>query len=615
MDNKLRFAHAAMVADRYADFRDFAMDGMAFLGFDTTDMQADIAEFMQNGPRLRMVMAQRGEAKSTLAALYAVWRLVQRANTRILVVSAGETQASEVALLIIRLILSWGILEYLRPDKSAGDRTAVDGFDVHWALKGLDKSPSVACVGITSNLQGKRADLLIPDDVESSKNGLTAVQRGQLLTLTKDFSSICTHGDILYLGTPQTKDSIYNTLPGRGFTVRIWPGRFPTLEEELKYGERLAPFISERIAADPTLRHGGGLDGTKGKPADPGRYTEDALLDKELDQGPEGFQLQYMLDTSLADAARQQLKLENLLVANYDWERLPEQQIYMASPKYAVDFQKVHPGFPVALTTMYHPVPSDCLFVQPKESAMMYLDPAGGGTDELGIAVSASIGPYIHLLDVKGLKGGLTDGNVVTIICTAVKYKVKTMLCESNMGHGLFEINLRAEIAKAVKQLEEREDTAMTKGLLASGLSSHVLIDQLKHLGVTGEYSTGQKERRIIDSIVAPSQRHKIIVHQQVFDSDRECGMHHSIEKRQQYSFFYQYANITTDRGSLPHDDRLEAAAGAIRYWKAVLVQDEDKAAEARSAAEGRAHMADPMGYGKTRNTTKGVRRLIDKRR
>ena len=72
MDIKTRFAHVALLAEQYEDFVTFAEDGMGFLGFSLTEMQADISEFMQNGPRLRMVMAQRGEAKSTLAALYAV---------------------------------------------------------------------------------------------------------------------------------------------------------------------------------------------------------------------------------------------------------------------------------------------------------------------------------------------------------------------------------------------------------------------------------------------------------------------------------------------------------------------------------------------------------------
>ena len=164
MDVKLRFAHVELLAEQYERFEDFAFDGMAFLGFPLTDMQRDISEYMQDGPRLRMVMAQRGEAKSTLAALYAVWRIVQRPSTRVLIVSGGEQQASEVATLVVRLIQTWEILECLRPDRQAGDRTSIEAFDVHYALKGLDKSPSVACVGINANLPGKRADLLIPDD-------------------------------------------------------------------------------------------------------------------------------------------------------------------------------------------------------------------------------------------------------------------------------------------------------------------------------------------------------------------------------------------------------------------------------------------------------------------
>ena len=187
MDVKARFSHAAILAEQYADFRDFAVAGMAFLGFDTTEIQEDIAEYMQSGPRLRMVMAQRGEAKSTLAALYAVWRIIQRPATRVLIVSAGEDQASEVATLVVRLITTWDILECFRPDRMAGDRTSTSAFDVHYALKGLDKSPSVACVGITSNLPGKRADLLIADDIESNKNGLSATQRAHLLHLTKKY--------------------------------------------------------------------------------------------------------------------------------------------------------------------------------------------------------------------------------------------------------------------------------------------------------------------------------------------------------------------------------------------------------------------------------------------
>ena len=177
MDVQRRHAVARLIADEYEEFEDFAEDALEFLGFSMTTIQRDIAKFMQHGARLRMVMAQRGEAKSTLAAIYAVWRIIQHPPTIVLIVSGGEKQASEVATLVIRMITTWDMLDYLRPDKSAGDRSSVEAFDVHWALKGINKSPSVACVGITANLPGKRADLLIPDDVETNKNGLTVTQR------------------------------------------------------------------------------------------------------------------------------------------------------------------------------------------------------------------------------------------------------------------------------------------------------------------------------------------------------------------------------------------------------------------------------------------------------
>lgn len=584
MEISLRFAHSALIAEQYARFEDFAEDGMAFLGFPLTDMQRDISDFMEQGPRLRMVMAQRGEAKSTLAALYAVWRIIQRNSTRTLIVSGGEKQASEVATLIVRLITVWDILEYLRPDRQAGDRSSVEAFDVHYALKGLDKSPSVACVGITSNLPGKRADVLIADDIETTKNGLTVTQRGQLLQLSKEFTSICSHGDILYLGTPQTKDSIYNSLPGRGFGIRIWPGRFPNSEEVEKYGDRLAPFLSDRIRLDPSLQFGGGIDGKRGKPADAWRFNEDALVEKELDQGPEGFALQYMLDTSLSDAARQQLRLSDLLVANFEPELLPEVMVWQAAPKHLVDLPA---DFPIPLTKMYHPVPIDCAYVAPRET-IMYIDPAGGGVDELGFGISTALGPYIHLLDCGGFKGGLTEDNGQGLVDLVREFKISTIRVESNMGHGLFEINLRAILEKA----------------------------KLAHVGVIGEYSTGQKERRIIDSMVSAMQRHKVVIHKRVFLSDTKYGKQHSIEKRAGYSLFYQMSNITTDRGSLAHDDRLESAAGAIRYWKGVLAVDEGKAARVRQAADAAEFMADPMGYGPTPGSIKrGVKYTINKRR
>lgn len=588
MDVQTRFAHVAYLAEQYENFRDFAEDGMAYLGFSLTDMQADIADFMQHGPRLRMVMAQRGEAKTTLAALYAIWRIIHRPSTRVLIISAGEDNSSDTANLIVRLIMQWDILECLRPDRQAGDRTSTEAFDVHYALKGLDRSPSISCAGITSNLPGRRADLLIPDDIESNKNGLTLTQRQLLLHLSKEFSSICTHGDILYLGTPQSKDSIYNTLSGRGFELRIWPGRYPTEEEEERYVGRLAPFITQAIQANPSLRTGGGIDGTRGQPADLGRYDDAALIEKELDKGPEDFQLQYMLDTSLVDAVRQQLKLTDLVIANFGADRVPEIVSWQASPKHLVELD---PSFPIPLTKLYYATPAEGAFA-PIKDVFCYIDPAGGGGDEIGMSATAAVGPYIHALDVQGWVGGLTEENEKRICAFMRDNHVSRIKVESNMGHGLFSISLRALFSKP-----ENED--------------------LKHLvgSIADEFSTGQKERRIIDSLVSPMQRHKVIIHRKVFESDVLCNKQYGQEQRAIRSLWSQISNITTDRNSLPKDDRVEALAGAVREHKQALVQDENKAAEARRMAEYAEFRANPMGYHDSPATTRrGTRGAMDRR-
>jgi hypothetical protein len=184
------------------------------LAFPTSEVQHDIGNFIAYGPQYLMVQAQRGQAKTTITAIFAVWSLIHDPAHRVLILSAGGKQANEISTLIVRLIMTMEQLEPLRPDPTNGDRTSVEAFDVHYTLKGVDKSPSVACIGITGNLQGKRADLLIPDDIESTKNSRTAMMRELLLDLTRDFTSICETGRILYLGTPQSQESIYNTLPG-----------------------------------------------------------------------------------------------------------------------------------------------------------------------------------------------------------------------------------------------------------------------------------------------------------------------------------------------------------------------------------------------------------------
>ena len=160
-----RWADVEALREHYELFEDFLYDCMTeLMGFKCSDLQIDIGRFLQSDVKYGMIQAQRSQAKSTIVAMFAVWQLIHDCKHRILIVSAGSEVAAEIANWVIQIIMNWDILECIRPDRTHGDRASSKAFDIHWQLKGPEKSPSVACIGITANMQGRRADLLIPDD-------------------------------------------------------------------------------------------------------------------------------------------------------------------------------------------------------------------------------------------------------------------------------------------------------------------------------------------------------------------------------------------------------------------------------------------------------------------
>lgn len=567
MPKDLREEYGFMMQAVFSEFEDFADLGMRFLGYTLTDMQRDIARYMQYGPRQSMVAAQRGEAKSTLAALFAVWRLIQDWNEWVLIVSGGETQASEVALLVIQLIERWGILCYLRPDRSRGDRTSYEHYDIHCDLRTVSKSPSVACVGITAQLQGKRATLLIPDDIETTNNSLTATNREILLLRSKEFGAICVDGKILYLGTPQTKDSIYRTLSTRGYEMRIWPGRIPTLDEEIRYGATLAPYILELIMQG-AARSGYGVDGTRGQASDPQRYDEDLCIEKELEFGPEGYQLQYMLDTTLSDAMRTRIKLSDAIVAALGTDAAPDTLFYAAAPQNRV--QSVPDS--VKQEILYNLAGSGQLML-PYQHKMMIVDPAGNGGDEVAFACGGALNSYIHLFGVGGLQGGLSEENCNVLIDYCEEFGITDIVMEANMGHGTASMVLLNIIAKR----------------------------KLTHIGVRDIYAKGQKERRIIDTLGPVFRRHKFVLHERAIEMDTEYLSQYSRDKRNLYSLLFQLSGITYDRGSLAKDDRADAVAHLVNELKGYLSADEEKEAEKLHNKRAQEFLSNPMGYAQER--------------
>lgn len=545
-----RWTDLEALQEHYSEFSDFLYDAMTeLMGFQCTDIQIDIGHFLQNAPKYAMVQAQRSQAKSTIVAIFAVWKLIHNPKERVLIISAGSDVAMEIANWVIQIIMNWDILACMRPDRQHGDRASAKAFDINWQLKGVEKSPSVACIGVTANMQGRRADLLIPDDIESSKNGLTETQRQNLIHLSRDFTSICQNGSIIYLGTPQTNDSIYNTLPGRGFTIRIWTGRFPTLEQEKHYGDHLAPYIIERMAADPTLRTGGGLTGTDGKPTDPILLPEELLVSKELDQGQAYFQLQHMLNTELSDLGRYPLKTRDLIVMPLDMEKAPGEINWMPDPQ-----KRIHTLYNGAQPELYAPFSiGDELFFY--ENKYVYVDTAGGGMngDETVAWAIYFLHGYLFGMEMLALEGGYNMEVYNALSDFVFKHQPNEIGVEQNHGYGALAQNWRPVLLEHYKK--------------KTGVAhAPKIID---------DWVSTQKELRIIDTLEPILGRHRIIINEDVFTYDANSIQKYPIDVRQTYTLINQINKLTRDHGALIHDDRIDSFAGGARRFVDRIAVDE----------------------------------------
>lgn len=585
-----RHAQLALLQKTFTNFLPFLIVGMKFLGFSTTAIQKDIGLYLEYGPKDLMVQAQRSQAKSTITALFAVWTLIQDPRARVLIISAGGTQANEISTLIVRLILNMDMLECLRPDQQHGDRVSVEKFDVHYSLKGVDKSPSVACIGIGGNLQGKRADLLIADDVESHKNSRTATNRELLLQQLRDFSSIAVdrvgeHGNVekvgrvIFLGTPQSDSSVYNTLPSSGFGLRIWPGRYPTLEEEAGYGEHLAPYIRQRMTADPSLRSGAGPTGKSGHPTDPELLGEATLLSKENKQGPAYFQLQHMLCTLLSDLERYPLKAANIVVMRLG-EKLPVHLVRGMTAEYLRPYQVGSLKFQCSIPSFVG------VELMKPAGRVLAIDPAGGGKngDETGLAVCDQLAGNVFVRNVSAVAGGFDEKTLAQMVAYCKRWNPDVILVEKNMGHGAF---------------------------------TQVILPLLRAAGVTcavqETYSTGQKEQRIADTLEPIAARGALIFDEEVILSDWESTLGLPSDKRQLFTLMHQFIKLTRDRGALVKDDRLDALSIAVGHFIGAIAQDSAKVAQLQRDQELVKFMQDPLSHNRyTDAAQRGVRQFAN---
>ncbi len=179
-------------------------------GQTTPDVHFRIAEWLENAwthkKRRLLLMAFRACGKSTLVGLFAAWLLFRHSHLRILVLAADYILARKMVRNVKRIIEKHPATKHMKPDKA--DQWANDRFTVN--RKRELRDPSMMAKGITSNITGSRADIIICDDVEVPNTCATFEKRSDLrhkLSET-DFVRV-PKGTQLYVGTPHTYYSIY----------------------------------------------------------------------------------------------------------------------------------------------------------------------------------------------------------------------------------------------------------------------------------------------------------------------------------------------------------------------------------------------------------------------
>ncbi len=490
-----------------------------------TKAQYAIADYLQHGPKRLQIQAFRGIGKSWITGAFVLWTLFKNPEKKIMIISASKERADNMSIFLQKLIIETPWLNYLQP-KSDDSRWSRISFDVNCSPH---QAPSVKSVGITGQLTGSRADLMILDDIEIPGNSMSEMMRERLLQLCTEAESILTPKEdsrIMYLGTPQTTFTIYKKLAERNYRPFVWPARVP--RKLTNYEGVIAP----QLQAD--------IDGgaKPWDPTDPDRFQEDDLIEREAAMGRSNFMLQFMLDTSLSDAEKFPLKNADLIITSVNPTSAPDNIVWCSDPKNCL---KELPTIGLPGDYFYSPMQLQGEWDVYSET-ICSVDPSGRGSDETVAAYLSQRNGVMYLHEMRAYHDGYTDNTLLDILKGCRKYNVKTLLIESNFGDGIVSELFKKHLQQTKQSIHIEETRANVR-----------------------------KEDRIIDTLEPVLNQHRLVVDKKVIEWDYRSNPDTAPEKRLQYMLFYQLSRMCREKGAVRHDDRIDALAQGVKYFTDIL--------------------------------------------
>jgi len=519
-----------------------------------TRAQYAIADYLQHGPKRLQIQAFRGVGKSWITGAFVLWTLFNNPEKKIMIISASKERADNMSIFLQKLIIETPWLSHLRP-KSDDSRWSRISFDVNCSPH---QAPSVKSVGITGQLTGSRADLMILDDIEVPGNSMTELMREKLLQLCTEAESILTPKNdsrIMFLGTPQTTFTVYRKLAERAYKPFVWPARYP--RKVSQYEGLLAP----QLVADID----NGADAWN--VTDPDRFADDDLIEREAAMGRSNFLLQFMLDTSLSDSEKFPLKMADLIVTSVNPTNAPDSVIWCSDPKNVL---KELPTVGLPGDYFYSPMQLQGEWDLYSET-ICSIDPSGRGSDETAAAYISQRNGFLYLHKMCAYRDGYSDNTLLDILKYCKRYNVTKLVIETNFGDGIV-----AELFK--KHLQQTK-----QGIDVEEVRANV-----------------RKEDRIIDSLEPVMNQHRLVVDKDVIDWDYKSNKDEAPEKRLLYMLFYQMSRMCREKGAVKHDDRIDALAQGVKYFTDCMSISAQEAVNQRKREDWndmlRASIEDPQG-------------------
>ena len=489
-----------------------------------TRAQYAIADYLQHGPKRLQIQAFRGVGKSWITGAFVLWTLFNNPEKKIMIISASKERADNMSIFLQKLIIETPWLAHLRP-KSDDSRWSRISFDVACSPH---QAPSVKSVGITGQLTGSRADLMILDDIEVPGNSMTEFMREKLLQLCTEAESILTPKNdsrIMFLGTPQTTFTVYRKLAERAYKPFVWPARYP--RKVSQYEGLLAPQLVEDID-----------QGAEKWEVTDDRFDNEDLIEREASMGRSNFMLQFMLDTSLSDAEKFPLKCADLIVTSVNPSTAPESVVWCSDPQNVI---KDLPTVGLPGDYFYSPMQLQGTW-DPYQETICSVDPSGRGSDETAAAYISQRNGFLYLHDMRAYRDGYSDNTLLDILKGCKKYGVSKLLIETNFGDGIVSELFRKHLQQTKQAIDIEEVRANVR-----------------------------KEDRIIDSLEPVLNQHRLVIDRSVIEWDFKSNPQAAPEERLLYMLFYQMSRMCREKGAIRHDDRIDALAQGVQYYTDAL--------------------------------------------